>query len=379
MPGKLRRRGKKGAGLARETKDSSALPLIEAACVAAEVPRALGLARDLEGAGFFDATIVGQWSLAHDFLTQRVSEAVDGLDCALRMSKSPEARLRFFVPGILVRILHGQTSLILEHLRPLAGDSSMQVSEAVQAFGVRPQAEILGPKIFDELLDWAQDEHPWVRRTAVEAVRPQGVWVKHLRWAVESPAYLLPLLDALRFDDNRYVANAVGNCLNDISKKNPELVYEVIARWQEEEGGPFLDRMIAKGLRTRVKSGDPRAFLALGMGNAEVDATVTLESGKVARPNRALEFALALKTPGGKALMALVYEIETPGKSLSRPRKKRYHGGKIQIPKNAKTVFRIKERLFDSAATPLIDGDCVARFFLNGKQVASVEFTLKRR
>ena len=374
----MRRRSKTGAGLAKETPADSSLPLLESASLQAGVPRALGLSEELQGDGFFAQTIVQQWSLVHEGLFTRVEESLLPLECAKNISQSPEPRLRFFAPGILARLLQDYPVEALAALKPLAADESMAVSEATQAFGVRPQAETMGPKIVEVLLSWANDAEPRVRRTAVEAIRPQGVWVKHLAWAVENPALLLPLLRALCCDVDRKVVNAVANCLNDISKKNPALVLEVLAQWELDYGDELPPRLFPKALRTLVKSGDPRAFRALRLDEVEVEATAKILGDAVARPNRNLNFLLQIKNPAEEAKMSLVYEIETPGKNPSRPRRRKCGAGTIFIPAKATTDFTLRERLFDTHAAPLIAGVCKAKFFLNGNLIAEVEFELKR-
>ena len=378
MPGKMRRRGKTGAGLAKETQADSSLPLLESACLQAGVPRALGLSEELREEGFFVETIVQQWRSIHEALFARVEEALLPLECAKNIAQSPEARLRFFAPGLLARLLSAHPLEALNALKPLAADESMAVSEATQAFGVRPQAEFMGSGIVEVLMQWASDPEAKVRRTAVEAVRPQGVWVKHLRWAVENPALLLPLLGALCCDDDRKVVNAVANCLNDISKKNPALVLEVLAQWNQDNGPKISPRLAPKALRTLVKSGDPRAFRALGLDEVEVAAQAKVLGEAVARPNRNLNFSLQVENPAEEARMSLVYEIETPGKNAGRPRRRKRGAGTIFIPGNATTEFTLRVRLFDTQAAPLIAGACKVKFFLNGNPIAEVDFELKR-
>ncbi len=379
MPGKLRRRAKTGAGLAAENAQTSSLPLLEAAGVAVGVPRAFGLAEELHAAGYFELGIVAQWKLVQDRLAERLAEDFDPLALMRELADYPEPRVRFHMPGVCARLLADHPQRVLEELRPMAADASGIVGEAVQAFGIRPQAEALGPDVVQDLMDWAHDPSPTVRRASVEALRPRGVWVKHLSWSVAAPALMLPIIESLRGDHSRYVANAVGNALNDISKKKPELVLEVAARWQEEgDVGPLQDHIIRKALRTMVKDGDERALALLGFGELDLQVQVNMVNELPVPPNTALVFELEIQNEGQTCAAQLVYEIETPGKNPARPRRKKYRAGEIEIPGACCSQFKIRERIFDRRAAPLIDGTCRARFFLNGKEYQTVEFELKR-
>jgi 3-methyladenine DNA glycosylase AlkC len=345
MPGKLRRRAQGGAGLAAEARESSSLPLLEAAALAAGLPRALGLEQELIAAGYFELGVVAQWRLTQDRLAERVAEADEPRELLHRLAASEEARLRFHVPGVLARHYAEQPDAALQELRSLAEDEDLLVAEAVQAFGVRPR----------------------------------GVWVKHLSWSVDAPAYLGPLLEQLRGDSSRFVANAVGNALNDIAKKKPELVLEIVSRWQEEgDAGPWQEHIVRKALRGLAKQGDPRALQALGFQALDLTARVEVRSPLPAKPNTALIFELEIENHDAAGKADLVYEIRTPGKNPQRPRKQRYRAGAMEIPGFCTSQFHIRERIFDRKAAKLLAGECAALFFLNGDQVAEVRFPLER-
>jgi 3-methyladenine DNA glycosylase AlkC len=379
VPGKLRRRRRGGDGLSRETPEDSVLPLLEAACLEAGVPGALGLQRAVVAAGYWEASLLDQWALVSRVLAEQLEEAPDRLPPLLALASSPDARIRFFVPAALDRILGEQPEVVLPICRRMAADRDKRVAEAVQAFAVRPAAERLGPAVLEVLRPWTEDASPFVRRAAVEATRPRGVWVKHLRWAVEQPALLLPTLRRMRREEELYPANAVANCLNDISWTRPQLTKEVLQGWLEEEvPGPLLRHIAAKGLRTLTKAGDPQALRLLGFEALEVEAEARLAEPGPARPNKMLAFDLVVRNRGRAASAKLVYEIETPGKNPQRPRRKRYHGRPLRLPGGEELVVRSRERLFDTRAAPLIDGPCRIRFFLNGEPVAELPFVLER-
>ena len=379
MPGKLRRRASRGSGLAAEARETTSLPLLEAACLAAGLPRAFGLEQELEAASYFELGVVAQWRLTQDRIAERVGEADDPLQQLRSLAASEEPRLRFHVPGVIARWLADRPEQAMQELRALASDEDLLVAEAVQAFGIRPQAESLGPEVLEFLMDWARDPSEYVRRAAIESVRPRGVWVKHLSWSVEAPSYLVPLFEQLRGDRSQYVANAVGNALNDISKKKPQLVLELCARWLSEgEAGPWQEHIVRKALRGMARQGEPRALQLLGFGRLDIGAQASLRSENPARPNSALVFEIEIENRDAATKADLVYEIQTPGKAAGKPRKQRFRAGAVEIPGFCVSEFHIRERIFDRKAARLIDGNCAALFFLNGEEVARVEFPLLR-
>lgn len=64
-------------------------------------------------------------------------------------------------------------------------------------------------KSFDFLKDWVCDEDANIRRFAIELMRPQGVWAKHIAELKEDPAKALSLLEAVRSDPVKYDQDSV--------------------------------------------------------------------------------------------------------------------------------------------------------------------------
>lgn len=137
----------------------------------------------------------------------------------------------------------------LARTRRFATDESAAVREIAWDI-VRPYVarnlddgiEALGP--------WVHDDDPYVRRCAVEATRPRGVWTPHIPDLKREPERGLALLEPVRSDDSEYVRKAVGNWLNDASKDRPEWVEAVCERWIEESPTAETEWIVDHGLRT---------------------------------------------------------------------------------------------------------------------------------
>jgi 3-methyladenine DNA glycosylase AlkC len=90
-------------------------------------------------------------------------------------------------------------------------------------------------------------------------MRPRLPWAQKI---ILSPEKALPILDKLFSDKTRYVTRSVANHMNDISKVNPELVLETLARWQKsnKQDAQEMDFIIKHSLRSLVKMGNKQAM-----------------------------------------------------------------------------------------------------------------------
>jgi len=116
-----------------------------------------------------------------------------------------------------------------------------------------------------ELAAWTDDEDEHVRRLVSESTRPRLPWAGHLRAVQGDPSLTIPLLDALRNDPSLYVRRSVANHLNDISKDHPDVVVEVLERWNVD-AGPDTAWVTRHALRSLVKQGHRGALALQGFG-----------------------------------------------------------------------------------------------------------------
>jgi 3-methyladenine DNA glycosylase AlkC len=156
-----------------------------------------------------------------------------------------------------VAFTHGmdEAGTLEERLRVarfFAADRSMAVRECAWD-AIRPHlARDLSTGI-GLLGGWVADADPNVRRCAIEATRPRGVWCAHIEELKARPELALPLLEVVRSDPSRYVAASAANWLNDASKTQPQWVQRVCARWAKESKTPETAWLVARALRTLRK------------------------------------------------------------------------------------------------------------------------------
>ena len=104
----------------------------------------------------------------------------------------------------------------------------------------------------------------------------------------------------------RYVTRSVANHLNDISKIDPALVVETLARWGEsgQQAATEMAFITKHGLRSQIKQGNPQALTLLGFG-AKPDITIThfSTSTPVVPVGTAFEFTLELRANKAQNLL----------------------------------------------------------------------------
>ncbi|MFT5259145.1 MAG: 3-methyladenine DNA glycosylase AlkC [Cryomorphaceae bacterium] len=145
------------------------------------------------------------------------------------------------------------------------------------------------------LQEWTQDPNQHVRRLASEGSRPRLPWAMRLPMFIEDPSPLIPLLDALKDDDEEYVRRSVANNLNDIAKDHPDVVARIAGDWLKG-ASKNRQRLVRHACRTLIKQGHKATLAALGYRAP----SAKLNHLKILTPQvtlgNALSFELALES-----------------------------------------------------------------------------------
>lgn len=138
---------------------------------------------------------------------------------------------------------------LVERMLPFADDAHFGVREWAW-LALRPALHHDIAASLAALTPLTSSPSPRIRRFAVEALRPRGVWCKHLEALKREPALALGLLEPLRAEPDLYPQDSVANWLNDASKTQPAWVHALCMRWQKESANGHTARIVTRALRS---------------------------------------------------------------------------------------------------------------------------------
>ena len=189
-------------------------------------------------------------------------------------------------------------------------------------FAVRPLISRYPGRTLNRMLKWAEHPHPAVRRLASEGCRPRLPWGLRLNGLVIDPTPILPILEILKDDPREEIRRSVANNLNDISKDNPDVVIQILTRWQDKEN-LNRNRLIKHALRTLIKNGHPEALGLLGYSNnPQVEVmNISLDRERI-KIGESVQFSFEIKSTGDtdQELMIdyLVHFLRANGKQSAK-------------------------------------------------------------
>jgi len=227
-----------------------------------------------------------------------------------------------------------------------------------------------------ELKEWSRDRNYHVRRLVSECTRPRLPWSCKLTIDYSVP---LPFLDALHADSTRYVTRSVANHLNDIAKRDPELVLKTLQKWRVNGGqrSEELDWICRHALRTLVKQGHPGTMKFLGM---RTNARVTVSPIELRRSSisagEPLEFSVTITAQRTESLI-VDYVIEFV-KANGRLAPKVFKGKKLQLRRGESTQIVKRHPLRANATTyKLFPGTHHLIVQVNGVPAARASFKIR--
>lgn len=159
--------------------------------------------------------------------------------------------------------------------------------------------------------DWVTSGDEHVRRLATEGTRPFLPWSVRVPGILAAPRSTLPILHALYRDESDYVRRSVANHLNDLSRREPDLVVQTAAAWLGAPGDTAATqqntwRLVRHGLRTLVKQGHPGALGLLGFTPAAVEVTGPVLAADVVAIGGVLDFTASVRNTGAETVRLAV-------------------------------------------------------------------------
>ena len=267
---------------------------------------------------------------------------------------------------VIAKGLEDHPDLTLDLLEALTQRFSME-------YAIRPMLNRWPDLTLERMQDWAVHEHYHVRRLVSEGTRPRLPWGMGIDLDIRAP---LPLLDLLHGDRARFVTRSVANHLNDIARKEPDLVVATLHRWRDgqQQAQKEMDWIIRHACRGLVKAGHSGALGLLGYDpDAPVTAEITLDAGAVTIGD-ALSFFVDLSGPVDQpVLVDYRLQFQRPGGKTSAKvfKLKQAH------LKNGRLSLSKRHRMKGDATTfTLVPGAHRIEVMVNGSVRAEAEFEL---
>ncbi len=171
------------------------------------------------------------------------------------------------------------------------------------------------------LRGWADDPNRHVRRLVSEGTRPRLPWAMQLPRLIDDPVPMLPILEALRDDEEEYVRRSVANHLNDISKDHPDLIARLAGDWMQG-ADKHREKLVRHACRTLIKQGHPIALKAFGFGKPKLHLDALSIETRTVELGGALTFSANLRStsdePQALVIDYLVHFKKANGKLASK-------------------------------------------------------------
>lgn len=224
--------------------------------------------------------------------------------------------------------------------------------------------------------DWVYDPSRHVRRLVSEGTRPRLPWGMRLPALISDPAPILPLLEALRDDEDEYVRRSVANNLNDIAKDHADLVASLAGQWLRGADRQ-RERLLRHACRTLIKQGHPSALEVFGFQPPQMELLrLVLETNTVSLGS-ALVFSADIRSTSKKAqplvvdyVMHLLKANGTRSTKVFKWKNLTLAAGETAHLKRSHPIRPITTRRYHN-------GEQAISLRVNGKDLGWVEFTLQ--
>lgn len=223
--------------------------------------------------------------------------------------------------------------------------------------------------------EWVTDAHYHVRRLVSEGSRPNLPWAKKITLDYRIPVQFLDILHA---DNTRFVTRSVANHLNDIAKKDPDLVLNTLKKWKKAspQTDAELDFITRHSLRTLVKDGHKGALAMLGYEAVDIQVSkLTIHTAQVA-VGESLEYSFTVTSVSPSVQKLLIDYVVYFKKASGELTPKTYKLSKLDIQPGEKIVLSKKHPLRLMTTRKLYPGTHEIEVQINGETFGRQAFDL---
>jgi 3-methyladenine DNA glycosylase AlkC len=245
-------------------------------------------------------------------------------------------------------------------------------------FAVRQFIKLDEARALKFFVKWSKSPNYHVRRLASEGCRPRLPWGEALQNFKKNPAPILPILENLKFDESVYVRKSVANNLNDISKDNPDLVLDLLQKWQHEK---VSESLIKHALRGLLKKGNKTALKIIGVEAENLSKNFNIQSFALEKAvlniSQVLNFSFVLENKASNNKIRLEYVVYFLLKNGSYGKK----NFQITTKNFAKGVFSFtkKHAFFDLSTRKHNAGKHLISLIVNGVEIKKLQFDLIKK
>lgn len=315
----------------------------------------------------------------------RVTAIADALERAL-VSSSSEACCAFAVActegdppwsGFEV----WPATLLVERHGPHAIDAGLDALEVLTQrftgeFAIRPLLLHDPDAVFARLTQWTKHPNEHVRRLVSEGTRTRLPWGIQVPSLIEDPTPQWPLLESLLDDSSTYVRRSVSNALNDLSRDHPDAVLSRCERWLKDASTERY-RTLRHALRSRIKSGCPRALAMLALGTMDVEIRDFRLSASTCVIGDTLVWEADLVATGSDAGTAVVDVVVTYARPSGRTSTRVFKGAELSLQSGEHRTLRRKLSMRDVSVRKHHPGEHTLTLQVNGEPAAERSFTLR--
>lgn len=222
---------------------------------------------------------------------------------------------------------------------------------------------------------WINDPNRHVRRLISEGSRPRLPWTMQLPQLIEDPSPMIPILTALRDDEEEYVRRSVANHLNDIAKDHPDMIADLAVDWMRG-ADKHRQKLVRHACRTLIKQGHPRAMEAIGVSAPSIDVeALTVATATVVYGN-SLDFSATLKSTSAADQSLIIDYLIHFRKANGQLAAKVFKGSKMTLPAGKTHIFKKSHPIRPITTRRYYGGQQGLSLRINGNDFGNARFDL---
>jgi len=241
---------------------------------------------------------------------------------------------------------------------------------AVRSFIIKDEKRMMA-----QMYAWSKSDSPHVRRLSSEGCRPALPWAQALPSFKKDPTPILPILEQLKTDPDKWVRKSVANNLNDISKTHPDLVAKISKEWYGKTED--TDWIVKHACRTLLKKGNRDVLAIFGFSNIDavnadnfaIDVQTVAIGGSFS-----FSFTISTKETTKVRLEYAIDFVKANGKSS----RKIFQISESNMKANEVKNYTKSHSFADLSTRKHYPGIHSITLIVNGKEQWALDFELKR-